>query len=442
MPLGQALDASLGGILWPSSSAFTVTVPDTDIALGAGDQIAPTAPGTLTAAPCNGAVLLSWSAASDPTGVTHYRIYRWTPVLLGSTYTADAVPIATVGATTTYADSKAANGTTYYYLVRALDAATNVGPRSPTASATPDGTPPGRATNLVATPGDGQVALSWTKPADADFAGVKIVRTTGAAAPTGPDDGTEVYSGMATSFTDKGLTNGQSYTYAVFAYDTALNYATASTVSSTPNIVTKLTFTARPGTIAWGAAWTFSGALATAAGVPVTGVPVELQQSTDGGVTWAAVTPADLLTTAAGTAAVSGSGPPLLQTTRFRLMYAGDGQHLGSASTPITVATRVALATPSAPRRVGLKKSFKAAGSMTPPPTFGLSVKVRCYQLVRRSWKLKKTVATQVATVGTVGRYTATLSLPSRGSWKLVAYVPATSKFAATTSGARKVTVR
>jgi hypothetical protein len=69
-------------------------------------------------------------------------------------------------------------------------------------------------------------------------------------------------------------------------------------------------------------------------------------------------------------------------------------------------------------------------------------VKVRCYQLVRRSWKLKKTVAATLATDGAAGRYAATVSLPSRGSWKLVAFVPATAKFAATTSGARKVTVR
>ena len=224
---GQALDVSLDGVLWPNTSGFKVTVPDTDIALGAEDQIAPTAPGALTAAPRNGAVVLNWPVASDSVGVTGYRIYRWIPAPLGSTYTADAVPIATVGATTTYTDTRAANGTTYYYIVRALDAATNVGPRSPTASTTPDGTPPGPATNLVATPGDGQVSLSWIRPADADLAGVMVVRKPGGTAPSGPEDGTVVYNGTASSCTDTGLTNGQPYAYAAFAYDTALNYAAA-----------------------------------------------------------------------------------------------------------------------------------------------------------------------------------------------------------------------
>jgi hypothetical protein len=440
VPTGQALDVSLDGALWPGLSGFTLTVPDTDIAQGASDQTAPTAPSSLSAAPRNGAVLLTWSAASDLAGVTGYRIYRWTAAQLGSTYTADAVPIAKVGAITTYTDATAANGKTYYYLVRALDAATNAGPRSPTASATPDGTPPGPATSLVATSGDGQVTLSWSKPADADLAGVKIMRKTGATAPTGPSDGKEVYDGTATSFTDKGLTNGQLYSYAAFAYDTALNYAPASTASATPNVVTKLTFTVKPAIVAWAGAWTFSGALTTSAGAPVPDLPADLEQSTDGGATWHLV--AHLQPTP-GTGTYSGPGPVLVQTTRLHLVYtAGDGQHLASTSIPVTVATRVALATPAAPTRVGLKKSFNATGSLAPQPTSGLSVKVRCYQLVRRSWRLKKTVAATLATADAAGRYAARVSLPSRGSWKLVAFVPATAKFAATTSGARRLTVR
>jgi hypothetical protein len=444
VPVDQALDVSLDGVLWPGSAGFAVTVPDTDIALGASDQTAPSRPDALTAAPRNGAVYLTWSAATDSPAVTGYRIYRWTPAVLGSTYTADAVPIATVGAVTSYTDATAANGTTYFYLVRAVDAATNVGPRSPTASATPDGTAPGPATKLVATAGDGQVALTWAKPADVDLAGVKVVRKTGTTAPSGPGDGAEVYSGTATSCTDQGLTNGQLYSYAAFAYDTAFNYSTTGpTATATPNVVTRLTFAARPTSVSWGGAWTFSGTLTTAAGVPVTDVPVELQQSTDGGVSWTTVTPPAPLTTAAGSGAVSGSGPPLLQTTRFRLVYAEDGQHLGCASASVTVATMVALGRPSAPSRVGMKKSFTATGSLAPRVTSGLAVKVRCYQLVRRTWKLKKTVAAKLAPNGTAAsRYTAAVSLPSRGAWKLVAYAPATSKFAATTSGARKVTVR
>ena len=441
VPAGQALDASLGGVLWPGATGFTLAAPDTDVALGALDQIAPGAPGALTAAPRNGKAVLTWSAASDAQGVTGYRIYRWTAAPLGASYTADVVPLAAVGATTTYTDTTAANGTTYSYLVRAADAATNVGPRSPTASVTPDGTPPGPATGLVATAGDGQVQLSWAKPADADLAGVKIVRKMGSAAPTGPADGAEVYSGTATACTDTGLTNGVTYTYAAFAFDAAQNFAAnAPSASAKPNIVTRLTLAATPRTVAWGGAWTFNGALTTAAGAPLVDTPVNLEQSTDGGVTWTQV--GGEIMPATGTGTLSGSGPLLKQTTRFRLVYAGDDQHLGAASTAVTVATRAAVGTPSAPSRVVLKKSFTATGKLSPQPMTGLAVKIRCYQLVRRSWKLKKTVAAKLTIGGTASRYTAKLSLPARGSWKLAAYVPNSATFAATTSGARRVTVR
>jgi hypothetical protein len=442
VPTGQLLDASLDGVLWPGSTGFTLTMPDTDLALGASDQTAPTASGSLTAAPRNGAAVLTWAAATDAKGVTGYRIYRWIPAPLGSTYTADPVPLATVGATTTYKDTTAANGTDYSYFVRALDGATNVGPRSATATVTPDGTPPGPATSLVATAGDRQVQLTWAKPADADLAGVRIVRKTGLVAPAGPDDGTAVYEGPLTTTTDVGLTNGATYTYAAFAYDTAQNFAaTGPTAAATPNLATALALSATPKAVGWGGAWSFSGALTTAAGAALPDAPVELQQSLDGGATWTSVSGSPL-TPVAGANVYSGSGPTLVQTTQFRLRYGGDVQHVGCVSAPVTVTTRAGLGTPAAPSRATRKKSFSVKGSLAPQPTSGLAVKIRCYQLVRRSWKLKKTVGAKLAAGDPSARYSAVLSLPARGSWKLVAYVPSSTKFAATTSGARKVTVR
>ena len=151
---------------------------------------------------------------------------------------------------------------------------------------------------------------------------------------------------------------------------------------------------------------------------------------------WTNVTPPPSLAAVPGT--FFGRGPVLQQTSRFRLAFDGDAHHLGAASKPITVSTRVALGKPAARSRAGVKKAFKAKGSLRPKLTSGISVKIRCYQLVHRKWRLKKTVRAKLA----AGRYTASLSLPSHGAWKLVAYVPKSSKFAATTSGARKVTVR
>ncbi|MCW1923658.1 malectin domain-containing carbohydrate-binding protein [Luteolibacter arcticus] len=80
------------------------------------DSQAPSPPGTLQAAAGNGAVQLTWTAASDEVGVTGYRIRR----------NGNPNPIATVsGLTLTHTDTGLSNGTTYTFDVRAIDAAGN-----------------------------------------------------------------------------------------------------------------------------------------------------------------------------------------------------------------------------------------------------------------------------------------------------------------------------
>jgi hypothetical protein len=102
----------------------------------------------------------------------------------------------------------------------------------------PDTTPPAAVTALSATATAGTVSLSWTNPTDPDFAGVLIRRTVGGTPATGPADGTAVADtdATATAFTDTGLTADTTYTYALFAHDTAgNNAAAASATASTRN---------------------------------------------------------------------------------------------------------------------------------------------------------------------------------------------------------------
>jgi len=94
---------------------------------GSGDSQPPTAPTNLTASATTGRVDLSWTAATDNVGVTGYRVLR------------DGVAIATIGATTSYADTTVAPATTYGYTVQALDAAGNTSVASGAAVVT---TPP------------------------------------------------------------------------------------------------------------------------------------------------------------------------------------------------------------------------------------------------------------------------------------------------------------
>ncbi|MBI2447247.1 MAG: hypothetical protein HYV48_01765 [Candidatus Omnitrophica bacterium] len=96
-----------------------------------------------------------------------------------------------------------------------------------------DTTAPSAPSGLSATAGDGQVSLSWTNPTDTDFAGVKVIRKTGGY-PSSVTDGTEVYSGIGTSVTDTGRTNGTTYYYSVFTYDEVPNYSSAGETSATP----------------------------------------------------------------------------------------------------------------------------------------------------------------------------------------------------------------
>ncbi|WLQ37922.1 cellulase family glycosylhydrolase [Streptomyces castrisilvae] len=90
---------------------------------GGGDTQAPTAPAGLTVTATTGtSVSLSWTAASDDTGVTGYDIYR------GSTKAGTATG-------TTYTDTGVSAGTSYTYTVRARDAAGNTSPPSSSVTA-------------------------------------------------------------------------------------------------------------------------------------------------------------------------------------------------------------------------------------------------------------------------------------------------------------------
>ena len=81
---------------------------------------------------------------------------------------------------TTFTDTTAVNGTTYYYMVKASNAVGN-SPPSNEASATPaaPATPPSAPQNLQATPGNAQVSLTWSAPASdggAQLTGYKLYR--------------------------------------------------------------------------------------------------------------------------------------------------------------------------------------------------------------------------------------------------------------------------
>ncbi|MFG1618168.1 cellulose binding domain-containing protein [Nonomuraea wenchangensis] len=102
------------------------------------DTSPPTAPSGLAAsATTSTGTTLTWTAATDDTGVTGYDVLR-APGASGGTFAQ-----AGTSATTSFSDTGLTPGTTYRYQVRARDAAGNISPVSNTAQVT---TQPGSAT--------------------------------------------------------------------------------------------------------------------------------------------------------------------------------------------------------------------------------------------------------------------------------------------------------
>ena len=180
------------------------------------------APASLTATPGNAQVSLSWPAS---VGATSYNVKRAT--VSGGPYT--TVACAT---TTSYTDTGLTGGTTYYYVVSAAySAGPNAGGESADsseASATPQGLArPSAPAVLTATPGNGQVALSWSASSGATSYNVKRATVSG-----GPY--TTIASPSSTSYTNSGLTNGTTYYYVVSAVNSAGESGNSSQVSATP----------------------------------------------------------------------------------------------------------------------------------------------------------------------------------------------------------------
>jgi len=161
---------------------------------------APAAPTGLTATPGIGQVTLNWTASS---GASSYNVKRAT--MSGGPYT-------TVGngvTTNSLVNTGLTGGTTYYYVVSALNAS-GESSNSGEASAQPTVPVPPAPTGLTTNEGNGQVTLNWTPSPGATSYNVKLGTVSG-----GPY--TTVGSVTTTSYLITGLNNGTTYYYVVSA---------------------------------------------------------------------------------------------------------------------------------------------------------------------------------------------------------------------------------
>jgi hypothetical protein len=138
----------------------------------AQDTQAPTGVTGLAATPQADGAVLNWNAASDNVGVDEYRVYR--SQISGFTPSA-ANRVARVESGTTWTDRGRAAGT-YYYRVRAVDKAGNLGPASGQAQSTVVGDTTAPTVSVTA-PAAGVVSAQTTVTANAaDAIGVESVQ--------------------------------------------------------------------------------------------------------------------------------------------------------------------------------------------------------------------------------------------------------------------------
>lgn len=206
------------------------------------DTTPPMAPTGITATGGVGTASLSWTPATDDTGVASYNVHRSST----SNFTPTAANRVGQSASSTFSDTGIAAGV-WYYKVTAQDGAGNVGPASAEASATvsADTTPPSVPSGLQGVAGDTSVALTWDASTDnVAVAGYRIARN---GTPLGPTS--------SPKFTDTGLTPASTYTYTVLAYDAAGNESAPSepvtvTTATAPSFALDKVVTTRQSTAA------------------------------------------------------------------------------------------------------------------------------------------------------------------------------------------------
>ncbi len=240
-PAGYSLQlAGLGSdpsaFTWQSPQVATSGQPNAgqtfDGGCGGGGTGPPAAPTGLAATAGDSQVQLAWNANTEG-NLAGYDVHR--SLTSGGPYAQLNAALIT---TETYTDALAVNGTTYYYVVTAVDTSGGGSDVSNEASATPmDMTPPAAPTALVATASDGSVSLNWADNTEPDLLGYDVYRSTSSGGPYTQLNGLAL---STSDYLDGSLTNGTTYYYVVTASDLSGNVSansfedSATPLDSTP----------------------------------------------------------------------------------------------------------------------------------------------------------------------------------------------------------------
>ena len=189
-----------------------------------GKPLAPTvlaSPTNLSALSGNNQVDLTWDSVTD---AAYYNVYRSQTNSGPYTKVNNANVIGT-----SFTDTTAVNGNTYYYVVTAANSTKESG-YSNQVTAAPIAPVLPTSPTLAASAGDSQVKLTWSSVSGATSYKVKRSLTAG-----GPYDMIDA-NVSGTSFTNTGLTNGTTYYYVVSAVNSIGEGTNSSEVSSKPGV--------------------------------------------------------------------------------------------------------------------------------------------------------------------------------------------------------------
>jgi type VII secretion-associated serine protease mycosin len=192
---------------------------------------------------------------------------------------------------------------------------------------------PDPVSNLQATGALREASLSWTLPPIADLDQVIVRAAVGTTAPPSVTSGTDVYAGTASGVTAYGLTEGSTYTFAVWVRDRSGKLSSPSAVTLTGSAVTISSSAKR---VAAGSSVTVTGRLTRPdTGAPISGAPVQLYARIEGATTWSLV----------GTATSSSTGDVSLTdrpsaSVDYQWIYPGSTAYTGADSPLRTVQVR------------------------------------------------------------------------------------------------------
>ena len=299
----------------------------------------PAAPAGVTATAGNGQVTISWSAVSS---ATSYNIY-WS--ITSGVTKANGTKIT--GVSSPYTHTSRTNETSYYYIVTAVNSS-GEGWRSAEVSAIPSpASPPAPPIGVTATPGDGQVIVSWTAAAGATSYNIYWSTTSGVT----KTNGTKI-TGVSSPYTHTSRTNGTIYYYIVTALNSWGESGESSQVSATPIATTlplqTIAVTSDKSAVEWGINPQF-----IATGNYSDGSTKNLTAT----VLWSSTNPAVATVDATGIVTTKGTGDTTVQ--------AASGSVIGSKTLTVTSPGHFLL------KNVGLYTLFERRGSYINQYWFG-----------------------------------------------------------------------